>query len=395
LKDFDAVVIGAGLGGIASAVSLAKAGKSVLLMEKQNVPGGYATSFLRGRFEFEVALHELSGLGNADNPGPIWKLLNGNEVARRVEFLYIPEVFKSYFPDFEITLPVGRDKYEDALCKQFPAEAAGLRKFNAITWEMAEQALKANRVGMKAVMQDSSSFQTLMTYFGKPLSQVMNPLVADVRARAVLGQTWGYYGQPPSRLSFLIYALATVSYVRFGPAHIRGTSQSLSQGFIDVFEEYGGQTWLNNGAKRILTSRGRVKGVVADDGTEVATPYVICNASPLAVALQLLGRDKVPSWYLDRLGGWSPGASTVNVYAGLDCDYKDLGLTAHENFINVSYDLNGQYENMKGSVDFEPDGIALTAYNIADKTVSPPGTCSTVITSIAYAKPWLSLKPGE
>ncbi|MBN1376462.1 MAG: NAD(P)-binding protein [Dehalococcoidia bacterium] len=395
LKDFDAVVIGAGLGGISAATSLAKAGKRVLLMEKHNVPGGYASSFLRGRFEFEVALHELSGLGNEENPGPIWKLLKGNEVARRVEFLYMPEVLRGYYPDFDITLPIGREKYTETLCRQFPGEADGLRKFMDIMWDFADQALKANRIGMKAVMQDASTFTTLMTYYGKTLSQVLNPLVADEKARAVIGQTWGYYCQPPSKLSFLIHCLGTVSYIKFGPSHIRGTSQCLSQGFIDIFEEYGGQTWFNTGAKHILTSRGRIKGVLADDGTEIATPYVVCNANPVTAVLQLLGRDKVPSWYLERIGAWGPGASTVNVYAGLDCDSREVGLTVHENFISTSYDLDGQYYNMKKSVDFEPDGIALTAYNIADKTLSPPGTSSIVITAIAYAEPWLKLKPAE
>ena len=395
MKDFEAVVIGAGLGGISAAASLAKAGKKVLLLEKHNVPGGYASSFTRGRYEFEVALHALSGLGNQDNQGPIWKLLNANDVAKKVDFLYIPELFKGYYPDFELTLPIGRENYEDALCRQFPKEKAGLTKFVDIMWDFADQALKANRIGMKAVMEDPKPFSTLMTYYGKTLEQVLNPMVKDEKARAVLGQTWGYYCLPPSKLSFLIHCLGLVSYVRFGIAHIRGTSQALSQGFVDVVEENGGKVWLNNGAKRILTSRGRVSGVVTEDGTEVSTNYIVCNANPLSVALQLLGRDKVPQWYLNRLGAWTSGGSTINIYLGVDCDTKKLGLNVHENFVNLSYDLEQQYARVIGSVDFEPDGIAMTSYSVADKTVAPPGTTSVVVTSIAYAEPWMRLKPSE
>ena len=62
METYDVVVIGAGNGGLTAAATLAKAGLDVLLLERHNIPGGAATSFCRGRFEFEVALHQLSGL---------------------------------------------------------------------------------------------------------------------------------------------------------------------------------------------------------------------------------------------------------------------------------------------------------------------------------------------
>ena len=73
---YDAIVIGAGLGGMAAATTLAHSGLSVLLLERHNVPGGYATSFVRsraggGQYEFEVALHELSGIGPPESRGAL------------------------------------------------------------------------------------------------------------------------------------------------------------------------------------------------------------------------------------------------------------------------------------------------------------------------------------
>ena len=47
---YDAVVIGAGNGGLTAAVRLAQGGAKTLLVEKHNLPGGFATSFRRGRF---------------------------------------------------------------------------------------------------------------------------------------------------------------------------------------------------------------------------------------------------------------------------------------------------------------------------------------------------------
>ena len=64
MQKYDAVVIGAGNGGLAAACRMAKGGKKTLLVERHNLPGGCASSFRRGRFEFETALHELCEWGS-------------------------------------------------------------------------------------------------------------------------------------------------------------------------------------------------------------------------------------------------------------------------------------------------------------------------------------------
>ena len=69
MPKYDAVVIGAGNGGLAAACRMAKGGKKTLLIERHNMPGGCASSFRRGRFEFETALHEICEWGTKENPG--------------------------------------------------------------------------------------------------------------------------------------------------------------------------------------------------------------------------------------------------------------------------------------------------------------------------------------
>ena len=71
MKNYDVIVIGAGNGGLAAAATCAKAGLSTLLLERHNIPGGSASSFVRGRFEFEPSLHELAGVGAPDKSGQI------------------------------------------------------------------------------------------------------------------------------------------------------------------------------------------------------------------------------------------------------------------------------------------------------------------------------------
>ncbi len=392
MSDYDAVIIGAGLGGLSAAANLAVAGKKVLLLERHCVPGGYASTFNRGRFEFEISLHELSGLGHTDRRGPLWGTLEQCGVAQKVEFLDIPDFYRSIFPDFDMVLPADRDGFEETLCERFPGETEGIRSFSSIMFKLMEEVYKLTPQAMAA---DPSAFSTLMTYANSTLEDVLSAEVKDEKAQAVIAQLWGYYGLPPSQLSFLLFAIATATYLKYGPVHVKGKSQALSQAFAESIEEHGGRVWLNNGASRIIVEGGKVRGVVAEDGTEIATQYVVSNANPISTCLDLIGRENVPSWYLRRLGWGKVGISIFSVFMGLDCPVSDLGLANHEIMFNLGYDQESSFEIARKNLDYDLKGMAIAPYNVLDPEFSPPGTSVVELATLAFGEPWMKLSPSE
>ncbi|HAU12688.1 MAG TPA: hypothetical protein DCS92_03180, partial [Gammaproteobacteria bacterium] len=74
-QNFDAIVIGSGLGGLTAGALYAQQGKRVLVVERHDKFGGAATVYQRKHLEIEVGLHELCGFGHLDLLPQVWNQL--------------------------------------------------------------------------------------------------------------------------------------------------------------------------------------------------------------------------------------------------------------------------------------------------------------------------------
>lgn len=392
MKDHKAIVVGAGLGGLTAAAYLAKKGFEVNLFERHHTPGGYASSFVRGRYEFEVALHQLSGIGPEGDRGPCYRLLDRCDVAKRVEFLPIHDFYISQFPDFRTKIPNGWEAAEEAYISQFPDEREGIKDLMVLLRNILREFQMMMRAsGPVDFITLPLKGANLIRSVGLTVSQALDRHVRDPRLKALFSNVWGFYGLPLSKLSFLLFALGNASYFEYGPYHIKGTSQALSNAFVDAIEAKGGRVHLGNGIAKINVSGGRVTGVVDDHGEEHRADHVVCNANPIHCCHDLIGADHVPRSYLKSLAEGNIGMSTFNVYLGLDCEASELGLTDHEFFINDTYSTEEQYESMFriGKQKY----WVITTYNSTDRSFSPPGTTVLVLTGLQDYQAWSKVPP--
>lgn len=389
-----AIVIGAGLGGLSAAAYLSKSGLKVDVYERNPHPGGYACSFVRGRYEFEASLHELSGIGPEDNRGGCYKMLEGCGVASKLEFLPIGEFYTSIFPDFTVTIPHGWEAAEAAYAEQFPSERRGISRVMKLIRRLYEEVALAARASSPIDFLTLPLRGThLIRSFGPTVAQVLDREFTDPQLKALFCDIWGYYGLPPSRLSWMLFALANASYIEHGPYHVKGTSQALSNAFVQAIEENGGRVHLRNGARKITVSSGRVTGVHTEQGESVDADYIVCNANPIHTCFDLIGEDNVPSSYRKALAEGHVAVSTFNVYMGLDCTAAEIGVEGHEYFINESYDQDEHYR-AAFTTDMQQYWV-LTNYNHADPEFSPPGTSVMVITAVMDAGAWSRVPPDR
>ena len=123
-ESYDVVVIGAGNGGLTAAATTAKLGLKTLLLERHNIPGGSATSFRRGRFEFEPSLHELAGYGPPENPGDVRQLFDSLGI--EVDMLPVKDAFRTIVTGeggYDVTMPAGVPEFVGKMEQLVPGSA--------------------------------------------------------------------------------------------------------------------------------------------------------------------------------------------------------------------------------------------------------------------------------
>jgi all-trans-retinol 13,14-reductase len=127
---FDAIVIGAGLGGLTAAARLAKKGRKVLVLEQHYIPGGCATTYKRKDFLMEVGLHEMDGLDSKDTKTRLFEEL---EIFENIELIKVPEFYRVLDEGengkLDFILPDNIEEAKKLLSLKFPKEKRGIVKF--------------------------------------------------------------------------------------------------------------------------------------------------------------------------------------------------------------------------------------------------------------------------
>lgn len=373
-KKYDAVVIGAGNGGLVAALRLLQAGKSVLLLERHNLPGGFATSFIRGRFEFEASLHELCDLGTAENPGDLYRLFDSLGIMDRVEFVTVPEAYRviSLETGEDYTMPFGVEEFIDQMERYVPGSRSSMETFFDLAKEcraaMAYNSSMQGKPDTKVLKRDYPNFMRTAAY---PVEKVLNAMNMPRKAQEILNAYWCYLGSPENELGFLHYALMVSLYISLGAQIPKNRSHGISVALTDAILQHGGQIWYNEEVVQILVKNHEVCGVKLRSGQVVETRHVISNASPHIVYGQMVPWEEVPEVQKRLLNARSLGIRGFAMFLGLNKSKEELGLKDYSYFIYDTMDTKKQFA--KCGV-YDNNAQVTVCLNNALPDCSPEGT---------------------
>ena len=376
-KRYDVIVVGAGNGGLAAAANTASAGLSTLLLEKHNIPGGCATSFRRGRFEFEPSLHELCSVGTAENPNSVYKVFDdlGAKINWEYEKGHIFRAIVKGEDGYDVCLNAGLDDFCESVEKVVPGSKKSVRAFLDLKAKITAAidyiyATKGNPNGLVMLLKHAD----FMRVAGHSVEEVMTALGMPKKAQNLINTYWGYLGVPTDELNAMHFLNMLYDYVVDGAAMPKHRSHELSLALIDVINKHGGEVRYNSEVTEFLYNEdGSVAGVVAN-GEKLYAKEVISNVIPHNV-FNMSAIDKIPEQNLKLANAREFGISVATVYLGLDCTAEELGMKDYTVFIMGDQDPRVQYNTR------QDDGLYIVnCLNNVIPDSSPEGTCTLFFT---------------
>jgi len=394
MEHYDAVVIGAGNAGLTAGATLAQGDAKVLVLERHNIPGGCATSFCRGRFEFEVALHQLSGIGTPEKPGPLRMTLDQLGVMDQLDFMPMSDLYHVMIPGkLDILLEPDRARATATLKRHFPAEADHIETFIDLVYKVFGEVIGAFYFKDPEIHPDK--YPLYFQYGLKPLQAVLDQHFSDPLLKTALTPYWTYMGLPPSRLAFIDMAAMLFAYIEFLPYHLKGGSQALSNALASRIVACGGKVRYSCPVEKILVENGRVAGVRTADGETILTGQVISNASKIATYVDMLEPDQVPEAVWGEMKRTTIGPSAFTLYLGLDLPPEALGISSSTNFILGHTDADAVYDQMRNLEIDHRDAMMMTCYTLIDPGFSPPGTSQVALITLKFGDAWLQVPPAQ
>ncbi|MGA2328978.1 MAG: NAD(P)/FAD-dependent oxidoreductase [Bryobacteraceae bacterium] len=371
-NQFDAVIIGAGLGGLSCAAAFSRQGFKPLILEKHDKPGGYATTFRRpGGFVFDVSLHSTT-VGERNG---IHNLIPGFPEITDVEFVPHRTLYRAIFPNHDIRVPP-RDLpgYIKTLAGQFPEEEAGIRALFDDMQGVADDINKFSRAGGKVDMSRFPiEYPHLLRSAGSTWGAMMDARIKDARLKAIVSALWGYYGLPPSKLASFYYALPTIGYLTQGGYYPKGKSQKISDALVSFITARGGKLLLNTEVVKVLVRNGTAYGVRTADGHEYTAKAVVANSNPHDLFHSMVEDEARLKDYLARIDSLSVSLSCFQVFLGLKKDLVGaLRIPETEIFYSSGYDPEAGYQAALNG-DMSNPGLGVTLYDNLYPGYSPKG----------------------
>lgn len=395
-------VIGAGLGGLAAACTLAARGYQVRVFEPNDWPGGKAAVWEEKGFRFDMGPTILT------LPSVFRRIFEeaGVRLEDRLELIRLDPQWRCFFDDgSQLDLVENVEAMADGIGRysRFGSDGPAYRRFQAesrVLHEISSRFFFWKPVGdvwdvMKG--EGNLSLSALRSFLkmrpGHTVAQLVRHYVQDSRVAQLLDHFVQYVGSAPDQSPAVLCGIAHMQAAE-GVWYPRGGTGAVARELARLAQELGATLHLGVGVERILHRGGEVTGVRLSGGEEVAVGAVVANSDSVRTFRELVGEGPAAREFLARRA-WEPACSGVVLYLGLDRRFDEL---LHHDFV-FSRSPEEEFDELyrRGQPAADPS-LYLAAPARTEPGVAPPGgEALYVLVHTPYLRPghdWSQLLPG-
>jgi len=362
---YDYIIVGSGLGGLAAGLNLVKHNKKVLILEQNSLPGGYVTTFKKGRFEFDTALFNLYNYGDH---GELKKCLDSFNIEIHPISIILNNYLKTKEENLDIKVNGGIEEWFIELEKIVPKSVEPLKRYLPIIKEVHEAYLKIAK-GIDVTEEEAPNFYKYLKY---NVYDALKDLGIPKNTISLLGYTYLDLKSPLTKISFIDFTEHLYQIIFTKNVVLKEKNLSFVLKLVKRFESLGGKIYYRSKVINIQNSDD-IKLVTLDNNEKFKAKKVICNLSNRYILSNLINEDYPELNKLENARTLAP--HTFTVYLGLNKSVEDLGLT------NYRYDYVSSLNSEKSFYDYP-----VTAFvpNIVNEFASPNNTTILVLKTFYF-----------
>ena len=301
-----AVIIGSGLGGLSSGVVLAKNGYDVTVLEQDGKIGGCLQCFRRNNVKFEPGMHFI---GSADRGQILNKMLRYLEIDDKVPLSRLDteryNVVSLGGERFEFAN--GKDRFIEKMAGYFPGQKDNIAKYFDIISRISDSS------SLHSLKAGNSYDPLISEYQLRSINDVIGHIVTDPVLQNVLVGDLPLYAAVRDKTPFSIHAFIMDFYNRSAFRFVGG-SDTVAESLAGVLSKYGGKTFVNSKATRIICDGSRATKVEVNGESLVEADYVISAVHPARTMEMLEGVSMIRPAFRKRISSIPQTIGVFSVY---------------------------------------------------------------------------------
>jgi phytoene desaturase len=364
-----AIVIGAGMGGLAAALRLQQQGFDVTVLEKQSRPGGRSNVIQEDGFRVDRGPTILVMKEAFDET---YRAL-GLDINQRLEFQRLDPNYRIYFNDnTSIDLFSDFERMRAEVEKVEPGAGLGLERFmrsGEQKYRLGMDFVERNYDHITDLMNLVAGLRLLQTRSYERLYDQVGTFFKSDKLRKAFSFHSMFLGLSPFR-SLAMYSLITYADLAEGMWYPKGGIYSIIEDMLDIANERGVRICTDTPVRKIIVKKGHARGVMLESGDGLQADLVISNADLPYTYKHLVDPEYRRDYPDNRLDKMDYSCSGFLLYLGVDRVYPDVRHQAL--YFSEDYKANLDAIFERKTLPDAPS-FHLNIPTVTDASLAPPG----------------------